>query len=162
MASSRLVHNALLNSLATSRYAILSIDHPYDANIAEFPNKLHIYGILADKLYYVENGTLIPNYELFAFSVQLRANDITFALNKISELDTVSRLLSREKSAFVATKTTISGHSLGGAASTLSLTTEPRLLGRLNLNGAPYGRSNIVAPTYLHTISPHYDTMVGR
>jgi len=140
--SSRLAHNAQIQALAASGYAVLSIDHPWDAAVVEFPNEPPIRGYLADKIADNSTGTPILNWDVLAFGVRIRVADVSFALDKLSELTTVRHLLPGAEATFDTNRTAIFGHSYGGATSVLSLTVESRLIGALNMDGALYGMND--------------------
>ncbi|CAI6331523.1 unnamed protein product [Periconia digitata] len=140
--SSRLAHNAQIQTLAASGYAVLSIDHPWDAAVLEFPNEPPIVGTLINDIADNSTGTPILNWDVLASGVQIRAADVEFALDEFNKLSTVQLLLPDATSSFNTTRTAIFGHSYGGATSMLSLTQDSRLIGALNMDGALYGMND--------------------
>jgi dienelactone hydrolase len=143
LGASRLIHNAQIQAVAASGYAVLSIDHTWDAQIVEFPDEAPIIGNFLEKSFTtLPNGTAIPNLDVLDFGAHLRAADATFALNQLGEQAIVSRLLPAANSTFNTSRVAMFGQSYGGATSILALTTEPRFLGGLNLDGNLYGKSN--------------------
>ena len=153
LGSSRFLHSAQIQALAASGYAVLAIDHPYDAVVVEFPNEAPVYGTLAGKI--ASNPGLVP------IGARLRAADVTFALNELSKRSIVSRLLPRATCAFNTNRATVFGHSYGGTTSILALTSDRRLIGGFDMDGGIQGfneSSRTDKPVILAGTSVHNST----
>lgn len=153
LGSSRFLHSAQIQALAASGYAVLAIDHPYDAVVVEFPNDPPVYGTLAGKL--ATNPGLIP------IGARLRAADVTFALNELSKRKVVSLFLPGATCAFNTKRATVFGHSYGGTTSILALTSDSRLIGGFDMDGAIQGfgeSSRTKKPVILAGTSVHNST----
>ena len=48
LGGSRLFYTSLLQDLASNGFAVISVDHPYDANIVEYPDGRTVLGILGN------------------------------------------------------------------------------------------------------------------
>lgn len=119
LGTSRLLYSNLLQNIASTGYFVLSVDHPYDADIVTFPNGTSIIGVD------------IPDSSL-EDALATRVADMQFLNSQLSGL------LSLPKESLEG-KTAIIGHSFGGAAAASTLATNPSLRGGLNLDGSMFG-----------------------
>ncbi|SPO04720.1 uncharacterized protein DNG_07405 [Cephalotrichum gorgonifer] len=113
--ASRLDYSGFAQHIAGMGYNVVVMDHPYDANIVEFPD-----------------GTIIPSTELGEVSedallpfLDARAADVTLVLDSLGFTD--------------ANSVIAIGHSFGGAASAVAVAKDNRVAGGVNLDGALYG-----------------------
>ena len=113
LGTSRLLYSSTLHSLASTGYHVISIDHPYDADLVEFPDGTTIQGID------------ISDDEIDS-ALATRVDDIAF--------------VQRHYSQGCKPKPALLGHSLGGAAAASSLLAHPDLFaGAVNLDGSMFG-----------------------
>ncbi len=127
LGNSRLEYGAIAQSLASTGYIVISIDHTYDASIVEFPDGSVILG--AD----------IETDEQINFALAVRAQDVTFVLNQLRTTP-VSRSLFSDPSVQLHIKNVgIFGHSLGGATALAAMANDSRLSGGVNLDGTFFG-----------------------
>lgn len=127
LGNSRHLYNALVQSVSSFGYVVLSIDHPYDAEFVEYPD-----------------GTIIPaanitSDEQIVLAVDTRAKDIKFVLNEMKKKSTVRQFIPSINSGLNTDRVAIFGHSLGGAASASAMMINPHIIGGINLDGTFFG-----------------------
>jgi pimeloyl-ACP methyl ester carboxylesterase len=113
--TTRLFYSLLAQEVASYGYTVVTIDHPYDTDVVEFPDGTVIYGSIT----LPEDSD--PTVTL-GNAVEVRAVDISFVLNELG-----------------GGKALVFGHSLGGAASAASLLHDARFLAGVNLDGSMFG-----------------------
>ncbi|KAI8937088.1 hypothetical protein NX059_006304 [Plenodomus lindquistii] len=123
LATSRLLYNSMLQSVAAAGYTILSIDHPYDADFVEFPNGSNITAIA------IESSADI------ALALSTRVADIHFLYTQLSNKSSAAYIPGLAKSP----KPAIFGHSFGGAAASAAVNQLSYLRGTLNIDGSLFG-----------------------
>ncbi|KAG9190593.1 hypothetical protein G6011_08681 [Alternaria panax] len=127
LATSRHLYNAMLQNIASAGYVVLSIDHPYDADMVEFPDGTIVTGVDIDGDAEIE------------FALNTRVADIEFVSNQIYNVSASKSLfpinLRRER----VSKMAVIGHSLGGAAAASAMMKMPSLRGGVNLDGSMFG-----------------------
>jgi predicted dienelactone hydrolase len=127
LATSRHLYNAMLQNIASAGYLVLSIDHPYDADMVEFPDGTIVTGVEIDSDADIE------------LALSTRVADIEFVSNQIYNVSASKDLfptgLRRER----VSKMAVVGHSLGGAAAATAMMNMPSLRGGVNLDGSMFG-----------------------
>lgn len=127
---SRHFYTTFAEDLASHGYLVVTIDHPYDAIVVEFPDGSLIF---ADPTL----NLTIPGAPDKLVAVRLR--DTLFTLNALHSNLTSSipgvrtRLRIKETGMF--------GHSLGGATSAEAMLNDPRICGGINMDGTLFGRA---------------------
>lgn len=116
----------MLQSIASSGYLVISIDHPYDADIVEYPNGTIITGVD------------IPDDKINQ-TVATRADDISFALNSLHRSHVSQKLFPIHTELQKIPQVAILGHSLGGAAAGAAVLQIPSARGGINLDGTMFG-----------------------
>ncbi|KAH6975217.1 Alpha/Beta hydrolase protein [Ilyonectria sp. MPI-CAGE-AT-0026] len=124
--SSRLFSSAQAQSLASQGYVVITVDHPYEATIVEFPDGRVVYGVTSAAI----------DDETAEKAVVVRSQDISFLIDQISE---TSNLGPSFDGRFDMSKIFVYGHSLGGATSAQVAFNDDRVLGGLDLDGALRG-----------------------
>lgn len=127
LGNSRLLYSALAQYIASIGYLVVSIDHPYDANVVQYPDGTLILGA---------NISTKAQIEL---AVRTRAQDVSFILNQLSTVSTVRRLFPWIKGALKTHKVAMYGHSLGGATAAVAMLNDSRIIGGANLDGSFFG-----------------------
>ncbi|KUJ23651.1 uncharacterized protein LY89DRAFT_680363 [Mollisia scopiformis] len=117
--TTRLFYSAIAQQIASTGYLVVTIDHPYDADIVVFPDNTTVFGLNF-------TDAQIP------LVVDTRAKDISFVLDIFSKTTLHHSFHGRVKAG-------VFGHSLGGAASAQAMFTDPRFQGGLNLDGTFFG-----------------------
>ncbi|KAH6844534.1 Alpha/Beta hydrolase protein [Chaetomium sp. MPI-CAGE-AT-0009] len=122
LGESRLLYSVTAKSIAAQGYIVATIDHPYDADVVEFPD-----GSVVQR-----NWTQGMEQRL----TEIRAADISFTLSQLSHL-TKSRPLFRDlpSAQIDFTRVIAMGHSVGGAAAAQAVQQDQRIRGAINLDG---------------------------
>ncbi|KAK3386638.1 Alpha/Beta hydrolase protein [Podospora didyma] len=124
---SRLFYSGTAQHLAGMGYEVITMDHPYESNVVEFPS----------------DGTVIlggrpdpANTSALEFALNVRAADARFVL------DTLGFYPQRNNTVVHI------GHSFGGAAAAVAMAADSRIAGGVNLDGSMFGSvlSTGVAP----------------
>lgn len=110
----RLGHGVLARELASLGYAVVTIDHPYDATVVEFPDGTVSYGPVMSE----EPAELIK-------AVDVRTQDISFVIDQLADSDFPIDL----------SKIIAVGHSMGGWGSAAVSLTDDRILAGMDLDG---------------------------
>ncbi|KFY16469.1 hypothetical protein V492_01312 [Pseudogymnoascus sp. VKM F-4246] len=115
----RLLYGATAQSIAKAGYVVVTVDHPYDADIIQY-----------------SDGTIITTYQdpdlVASEIVSIRVEDVSFILNQLSDKEIARKLVPYD---IDTSKVAIYGHSAGGSAAANALVSEPRLVGGLSLDG---------------------------
>ena len=121
LGNSRLVYSGIAQSLASQGYAVVTVDHPYDAAIVEYPDGTYVL------------AANITTPDQITFDLKVRAKDISFVLDDIHSLfGSDSRRLDFRH--FV-----MYGHSLGGATAVAAMSLDQRIVGATNVDGSLWG-----------------------
>ncbi|TPX07080.1 uncharacterized protein E0L32_010975 [Thyridium curvatum] len=122
--NSRLTYSALAKSVASYGYIVVTVDHPYDANIVEFPDGTVIYG-----------GHIGEDDASLEQAVKVRGEDITFVLSQLLDGPLKHTVARKFPGQIACDKVLAFGHSLGGASSAAAMLSDKRILGGTNLDG---------------------------
>ncbi|KAI0486636.1 hypothetical protein F4859DRAFT_502099 [Xylaria cf. heliscus] len=127
LGNSRTFYSAELEEIASHGWNIVSVDHPYDAGIVEYPDGHAVYA--KDSI--VVNGTAEEYLEV-------RVADMIFVLDALSDPSVVSQI------PVVGTKLRTDkvgafGHSFGGATSLQLLLNDTRFAVGANFDGILFG-----------------------
>jgi hypothetical protein len=123
----RLYYSLLASSIAGEGFTVITIDHPYDANIIEYPDGSAVYN----------NASILdsPTWDEYD-----RAADASFLINQLCNASAVASLLPhRGARAFGTDKIGMLGHSAGGASSIIAASRDTRIKGAINLDGTIFG-----------------------
>ncbi|KAJ4211833.1 hypothetical protein NW759_012123 [Fusarium solani] len=123
--SIRLLSSAQAQSLASQGNVVITVDHPYDGTIVEFPDGTVVYGANPNDI----------NDKVAEKGVKVRSEDISFLIDQILEPSSLGGILD----GFDTSKIFVYGHSLGGATSAQVALNDDRVLGGLDLDGKLYG-----------------------
>ncbi|KAF7678087.1 nad-binding protein [Alternaria burnsii] len=127
LATSRHLYNAMLQNIASAGYLVLSIDHPYDADMVEFPDGTIVTGVEIDSDADIE------------LALSTRVADIEFVSNQIYNVSASKDLFPLGLRLERQSKMAVVGHSLGGAAAATAMMNMPSLRGGVNLDGSMFG-----------------------
>lgn len=125
LGTTRLLYTTLVEDLASRGYLVVAIDHPYDADVVEFPD-----GHLATMAQIT--SPRIPDL------VQIRTQDTSFVLDQLNRLDAGS-LVPGWSHRLDLTRIGMFGHSLGGASTAAVMFSDQRIAAGANLDGTFYG-----------------------
>ncbi|KAF4587910.1 Platelet-activating factor acetylhydrolase [Ophiocordyceps camponoti-floridani] len=123
LGASRLMYSAGARDLASQGYIVITIDHPYDASIVEFPDGS------------VVRGVNFSTTAQIAVAAKVRVQDVVFLVNQLHDSDVQERLTEGFPGLVNVEKMAIYGHSLGGATAAEALRKDSRLLGGMNWDG---------------------------
>ncbi|KAK1598203.1 PAF acetylhydrolase [Colletotrichum navitas] len=112
----RLLYGAMAREVASHGFAVVTIDHPYDASFVEFPNGTVYQAVSLDP----DNTTVLETL------TQVRVEDTSFVLSHFHANPVPGVDLNR---------TIMFGHSLGGATAAATMLTDSRIRGGINLDG---------------------------
>ncbi|KXG49097.1 uncharacterized protein PGRI_029670 [Penicillium griseofulvum] len=129
---SRLMYTLLLQEIASNGFAVVSVDHPYDADIVEYPDGRTVPGILAN----------ISTPTEFVSALEVRVKDMSFLLDQMHDEKVIRNLfpLSQGNPHLLSLdRVTILGHSLGGATAAQTILVDNRFVGGINLDGQLWG-----------------------
>jgi pimeloyl-ACP methyl ester carboxylesterase len=119
--TTRLFYSHLAQEIASHGFTVITIDHPYDTDVVEFPNGDVIFG---GSVTPPANGSAPTSYE---FGLEVRAQDASFVLDRLGV------------GADSGDKAVMFGHSFGGAASATALLNDKRFRAGINLDGIMFG-----------------------
>jgi len=127
LGTSRHLYNAMLQNVAASGYLVVSIDHPYDADIVEFTDGTIIY------------GTDISSDSEVELALNTRVSDIRFVYQQLQNHSIAEKLFVGNRHGGKISTVAVFGHSLGGAAAAASISNSSIFLGGVNLDGTIFG-----------------------
>ncbi|KIN06343.1 hypothetical protein OIDMADRAFT_38650 [Oidiodendron maius Zn] len=127
MGNTRLFYSAMAQQLASTGYIVVTVDHPYDADIVTFPDNSTIL------------AANITTDDQIVEDLYVRVQDISFVLDQLSLPSTILRLLPELAGRIDVSKVGIFGHSLGGATAAQAMLSDRRFIGGINLDGMLFG-----------------------
>ncbi|KAF7552500.1 hypothetical protein G7046_g7389 [Stylonectria norvegica] len=122
--NSRLLYTGLARSLASQGYVVVTVDHPYDSDIVEFPDGSVILGANIP-----ENTTVLEK------ATKVRADDLSFVVSQFENTSTRKSLVNGLPGKIDFSKIVLFGHSLGGAASAAAMLSDSRVRAGVDLDG---------------------------
>jgi dienelactone hydrolase len=126
LGNSRLIYSAMAQALASKGYIVITIDHPHDADIVEFPDGSTIFAADIDTDSQIEAA------------LDVRTRDVSFVIDQLRSHQ-LSRQLLGEKISINQKQFAIYGHSLGGATAAEAALRDSRLTAAVNLDGTFFG-----------------------
>lgn len=123
--TTRLFYSVLAQEIASRGYTVVTLDHPYETDVVEFPDGTVIYG---GNVVGHQNGT-----EQYVHALDIRTNDASFVLDELG----VPFVTDTDDAG--AAKAGYVGHSFGGAAAAAAMLNDTRVMGGANLDGAMFG-----------------------
>lgn len=149
---SRLWHGAQAQKIASNGYTVITIDHPYDAWVVEYPDGKLVMG--------TEDIDLEVDPEGYIKLLQTRAKDVSFVLDELTySKKTLKQLLPlvNPDTGIDTSNVPMYGHSAGGAAAATVMAEDERIGGGLNLDGdmaGPVLKTGVTNP-YMMVNSDH-------
>lgn len=126
LGNSRLIYNAMAQEMASKGNIVVSIDHPYDADIVEFPDGSTVLA-----------ANISTDAQIGA-AVDVRVQDISFVLDQLRSTELSKQLLGGNIR-IDQKKYAAYGHSLGGASAVEAASNDDRLTAGINLDGTLFG-----------------------
>ncbi|KAK9760329.1 hypothetical protein K7432_015760 [Basidiobolus ranarum] len=125
---SRYLYTSLLTDIASRGYLVVAIDHPYDAQVVEFPD-----------------GKLIKKAAGMTWTTQqiteaegVRAQDVSFILDQLNTLK-IRNQIPALRTKLNVRRVVMFGHSLGGATAAAAMLNDTRIIAGANLDGSFWG-----------------------
>lgn len=140
------MYTALAEDLASHGFIVVSIDHPYEADLVEFPDGSVILSA-------IPGDTTDADIERF---MDLRLKDTTFVLNSLS---TIVDAIPGSKDNTDLGNIGIFGHSFGGAIAAGIMLADDRVVAGINLDGmlrGPAVTAGLDKPFLLVGAGAHY------
>lgn len=127
LSTSRLLYSSMLQSIAAAGYLVVSIDHPYDSDIVEFPD-----------------GTVITGVDMSSdadleTALSTRVGDLAFVRQQMSNATVAEMLFPGQIRRHQTLKTATIGHSFGGAAAAAAMLQDDTIGAGLNYDGSMFG-----------------------
>jgi dienelactone hydrolase len=131
LARSRHEYNAMAQNIAGEGYAVVTMDHAYDALIVEYPDGSHVSG--------KPPSFFDPrNSERRSSLLATRVEDARFVLTQLGDREVVEALVPGAADVFDVSKAAIFGHSFGGSTAVSTLMKDSRFVGGINMDGSQY------------------------
>jgi len=130
--NTRLDYSLLVSNVASYGFTVITMDHPYDAGIVEFPDGSYIVAAL------VNVTTPAQSEAAGTEAVNVRVQDATFVLDQLANTTVVRQLIPGAYKLDTSTVAMV-GHSLGGAATASAMVNETRITGGLDMDGEIFG-----------------------
>lgn len=127
LGTSRLLYSSMLQSVAAAGYVVVSLDHPYDTDIVEFPDGSTVEAID------ISSDTDLEK------ALTTRVQDIGFLYSQLANTSFTAQILPGSSARFSVSNTAVFGHSFGGAAAAAALLEVPSLKGALDIDGTLFG-----------------------
>lgn len=136
----RLLFSALAENLASYGYLVITVDHPYDSILVEYPD-----GRI--KMPQASNGSHIPpprvdTTDCMNQAIDVRVQDLSFVLDQLRTNNSIfAKHIPNFPSVVKITQTKVGvfGHSLGGASSATVILRDSRFLCGASLDGKMSG-----------------------
>ncbi|KAK1764917.1 hypothetical protein QBC33DRAFT_593649 [Phialemonium atrogriseum] len=123
--TTRFFYSAIAQTIASRGYTVVTMDHPYETDIVEFPDGTIVYGgnVVADP----------NNTAPLVHALDVRTNDASFVLHSlgvpfVTETDDPD-----------TARAAMVGQSFGGAAAAAAMVNDTRLVAGVNLDGMMFG-----------------------
>lgn len=128
LGTSRLLYSSMLQSIAAAGYLVVSLDHPYDADVVEF-----------------SGGTLVKGVDIsdddLEAALATRVEDIAYVHRQLGNQSFANALIPGYRGGCRSSvpRAAIVGHSFGGAAAAAAMLRLPSIRGGVNLDGTMFG-----------------------
>ncbi|KAI0420629.1 platelet-activating factor acetylhydrolase [Xylaria grammica] len=141
----RVFHSDFAGEIASHGWNVVTVDHPYDAFIVEYPDGRAVYA--TDSPYNISDDANLPDY------LDARVKDLRFVLDSLENSSVTSQIpglgsatspsktntQGYPKPKLRTDKVGVFGHSFGGAAALQLLKEDKRFYAGADLDGGVYG-----------------------
>lgn len=127
LGNSRLLYSAMAEAVAAQGFIVITVDHPYDSAVVEFPDGTLVTGVNISTKLQIESALTI------------RKIDVLFVLDQLHNHSVTQNLLDGLHGTLDLKKMFIYGHSLGGATAAATMQSDSRIRGGINLDGTFWG-----------------------
>jgi hypothetical protein len=134
--NTRLDYTFLASNIASHGFIVITLDHPYDGDIVEFPDQSYILGVPPP-----DSDDEAVQYAYGITLVDARVADISFVLDSLATLPITQALFpsSSISCPLNTSQVAMFGHSLGGSAIAEAMVNETRIVGGLDIDGIVIG-----------------------
>ncbi|RBR12501.1 uncharacterized protein FIESC28_08625 [Fusarium coffeatum] len=122
--NSRLLYSNMARSFASFGNIVALIDHPYDADIIEFPDGKTIM-----------TGNIPETTKSLIKLTKVRAEDISFVISEVLQSSLYKSVLKGLPGSVDKSKIVALGHSLGGASAAVAILSDKRICGGMDMDG---------------------------
>jgi hypothetical protein len=137
--NTRLDYSLLVSNVASYGFTIIMMDHPYDADIVEFPDGTYI---TADTS--INTTTFAQTNTAAIEAIGVRTQDTTFVLDQLANETVIDHLIPGRTCALNTSEVAMFGHSLGGATAASAMVNDTRIKGGLDMDGAIFNASDVL------------------
>ncbi|KAJ6782110.1 hypothetical protein PWT90_08399 [Aphanocladium album] len=133
------LYGAKARDVASQGYVVVTVDHPYDAGIVEYPD-----GSVVESIPFNDTEAEVVNF------LKVRGQDLSFVLAQLQNSGVRTKILAHYTSTIDFSRVVSIGHSLGGVASELIANTESLIRGAVNMDGGihePVSSTGVDKPT---------------
>lgn len=127
LGNSRLLYGAMAQSLASHGYVVITMDHAYDANLVDYPDKS------------IALAVDIETTEHIAADVLVRQRDVSFLIDQLHNCSIRQQLFHDIASSKSLNRILMMGCSLGGATAAAAMLADNRIAAAVNLDGTIFG-----------------------
>ena len=127
LGDSRLIYSSMAASLASKDFVVITIDHPYDANIVEYPDGSFVL------------AANITTKKQIECDLAVRQEDVSFVVDQLRKCSVGQRLFEGAVEPSNLDNIVMYGHSLGGATVATAMLHDDRIIGGMNLDGTMFG-----------------------
>ncbi|KAK9687468.1 hypothetical protein K7432_014783 [Basidiobolus ranarum] len=128
LGATRYLYTSLLSDIASRGYLVVSIDHPYDAGIVEFPDGKVIKGTVS------RNKTDDEANK----ALNVRSQDVKFVLDQLNT-SKIRKQIPGLRNRLDVHQVAMFGHSFGGATTAAAMLNDNRIIAGANLDGSFWG-----------------------
>ena len=132
LGNSRLLYSAMAQAVASRGYTVITIDHPYDAEVVEFPDGRVVLSAITN-----------VTEALIMLAFETRVKDVTFVLKEVRTPGILQRLIPQTEPAhwtnIINARIAMYGHSLGGATAAQAMLVDESIIGGVDLDGELFG-----------------------
>lgn len=123
----RSYYNVLASAIASEGFIVITVDHPFDANMIIYPDGHAVYN----------NASILKN---LTWDEYPRAADASFIIDQLNNATAMAELLpQRGPRPFSTDRVAMLGHSAGGASSIIAASRDHRIRGAINWDGTIFG-----------------------
>ncbi len=128
---SRLLYAGFLQEFASHGFNVLSVDHPYDATLVEYPDGRFVSNNIDETVPGAIDKTL-----------HVRVQDMIFALNSMKNNAITSQIPGLSPKSLQTSRVGILGHSLGGSTTFQATANDTRFVAGTSFDGPSWGAAN--------------------
>ena len=136
--NTRLDYSLLVSNVASYGFTVIMLDHPYDADIVEFPD-----GSYTTPAYF-NTSTLLQTEAAAIALIDVRVADTSFVLDQLANETVIHHLIPGRECALDPSSVAMFGHSLGGATAASAMVVDTRIKGGLNMDSAIFDSEKVL------------------